>query len=330
MLQLKNATPFAAGIAVFPNEQGIDTLFTMVKATFELDGGWTLADEQLPPQVEDEYWGEPGQSSIKIASDFHTGKPATDIVMLGSACAPEQRQVRQLEVKLSVGQLSKSVRVTGDRVWQNGQISSTKPFFSMPLVYERAFGGRHDIDEETYLAEERNLVGCGFAGKRSAKDMEGLALPNIEEPTDLIRYYNDTPVPAGFGFCSPNWLPRRQFAGTYDDAWQKTRAPYLPQDFDKRFLNAAHPDLIYPGYLQGGEPFSVSNMHPDGVINAVLPQVSVVCGISLQGQSHKPPMNLETVILEPNEKRLSMVWRAAFECDKKVLKISEIELKFSR
>jgi hypothetical protein len=160
--------------------------------------------------------------------------------------------------------------------------------------------------------------------------MDGTALPNIEEPNQLVQYYNDTPIPAGFGYCSPSWLPRRQFAGTYDEAWQKSRAPYLPLDFDNRFLNAAHPDLVYPGYLKGGESFTISNMHPDGEINAILPELSLLCDINLKGQSHKPPMNLETLIFEPNKKQVSMVWRAALECDKNVLNIREINLKLSR
>lgn len=330
MLQLKNATPFAAKIAVFPNEKGIDTLYSIVKGSFLLENAWVLADEQLPPQEEDEYWGEPGQSSIKAASDFHIGKPATDIVMVGEACAPQGRAVSLIDVELCVGQVNKKVRVYGDRVWQRGQISSPKPFTTMPLTYERAFGGRHQIDDKKYLAEERNPVGCSFKGKRSSNEMEGTLLPNIENPDQLIQYQNDTPEPAGFGFCAPDWLPRRQFAGTYDEAWQKKRAPYLPKDFNSSFLNAAHPDLIYPGYINGGEELYIKNMHPDGEIRTSIPQVNIKCDIELKGQTHSPLMNLETLILEPNQKQLSMVWRAAFECDKQVLNINEIVLKLTR
>lgn len=330
MLQLKNATPFAAEMAVFPNEKGIDTLYTIVKASFQLQHAWVLADEQEPPQKEDEYWGEPGLSSIKMASDFHIGKPNTDIVMIGEACAPNLNPVNSLDVHLNVGQLNKTVRVFGDRVWLDGRVSSPKSFTSMPIVYERAFGGRHQIDDEHFLAEEKNPVGCSFKGKRSSSEMNGTLLPNIEELDQLMQYQGDSPSPAGFGFCSPDWLPRRQYAGTYDDVWQKNRAPYLPSDFDINFLNAAHPDLIYPGYLQGGEQLLIKNMHPDGEIRAQLPQLNIKCDINLDGETQSPQMNLETLILEPNQKQISMVWRAAFECDKKVLNISEVELKLTR
>ncbi|WP_196137593.1 DUF2169 domain-containing protein [Aliikangiella sp. G2MR2-5] len=330
MLQLKNTTPFASNVALFPNEHGIDTLYTMVKASFRLENGWVLADEQIPPQAEDEYWGEPSASSLRLASDFHTGKLATDIIMLGNAVAPNGQMVSQLDVEVNVGNISKSVKVFGDRIWKNGAITTAKPFNSMPVVYERAFGGIHQLDDESILAEERNPVGRGFQGKRSASQMEGTLLPNIEDPDELIQYPSDKPKPVGFGCCSPDWLPRRSFAGTYDERWQKTRAPYLPKDFDSRFLNVAHPDLIYSGFIQGGEFFSIKSMHPDGEITGELPRVSMQCEISVAGNKHRLPFFMETLIFEPNLKQVSMVWKAIFECDKQALKVSEIGIKFNR
>ncbi len=38
--------PFAADTALLPNEKGIDTLYILVKATFNIGEQWTLADEQ--------------------------------------------------------------------------------------------------------------------------------------------------------------------------------------------------------------------------------------------------------------------------------------------
>ncbi|MFT6987545.1 MAG: hypothetical protein ACJAT7_003401 [Psychromonas sp.] len=330
MLQLNNTTPFAAEIATFPNEDGIDSLYVIVKATFLMGAQWTLADEQIPPQMGEEYWGEPGQSSLKQLSDFHVGKNSTDIIMQGNACAKNNQQVRQLDVQLAVGQVQKKVRVFGDRHWQNGQPSLPTPFQSMPMVYERAFGGQHEVDQTTILVEERNSVGCGFAGKRSIQEMEGLPVPNIEDPKQPIQSIKDNPLPAGFAPCSGDWLPRRKWAGTYDEHWQTTRAPYLPEDFDKRFLNAAHPDLIYPGYLQGGEAIQITGMHPAGDIQLNVPQIKMLCNAVVNNKAMPLQLNIETLTLQPNEKRLSMVWLAPFECDKTLLKIKEIEVKLSR
>lgn len=330
MLQLNNTTPFAAEFATFPNERGVDSLYVIVKATFLMGPQLSLADVQTPPQMGDEYWGEPEESSIKALSDVHIGKNNTDIIMQGNACALNHQQVRHLDVHLMVGKVHKSVRVFGDRNWVNGLPSLAIPFQSMPLVYERAFGGEHQVSENDLVVEERNLIGCGFAGKRKEQEMEGLALPNIEDPNQLIQNINDFPMPAGFAPCSGQWLPRRQWAGTYDENWQTTRAPYLPDDFDKRFLNAAHPDLIYPGYLQGGEPISIKGMHASGDINLSVPQVKINCYVKLKGKSIPIDLNIETLTIEPNKQQLSLVWLAPFECDKNLLNISEVELKLTR
>ena len=127
MPQLNNTTPFAASTALLFDEDGIDTLYIMVKATFNLGKALTLADEQTPPFATDVYWAEPGQSSIKYASDIHIGKPATDIVMLGHACAPGQQEVTVLDVELAVGAVNKTVRVFGDRHWNDGRITAPAP-----------------------------------------------------------------------------------------------------------------------------------------------------------------------------------------------------------
>mgnify|MGYP000639624543 CR=1 FL=1 len=146
MLHINNRTPLSANMELFPNEEGIDTLYLMVKASFNIGHQWTLTDEQQPPIAEDVYWGEPDKSSLKYASDFHTGKPATDIVMIGNACSPNNDQVNQLDVSLAVGQISKTIRVFGDREWKDDRMSAPKPFQTMPRVYERAYGGIHLID----------------------------------------------------------------------------------------------------------------------------------------------------------------------------------------
>lgn len=330
MLQLHNSTRFAASMALFPNEAAIDTLYIMVKATFNVGKGLTLADVQIPPTPADVYWTEPGKSSIKYASDLHTGKPATDIIMLGHACVPEKKEATQFDVSLTVGQVHKTVRVFGDRQWQDGKITRPAPFRTMAMVYEKAYGGVHFANGQIADAETRNPVGRGFAGTRKPEEMNGVPLPNLEDPKQLIRDITDQPTPAVFGFCAPNWQPRASFAGTYDDAWQKTRAPYLPVDFNSRFLNMASPDLIFPGYLQGGEPVVINHMHPAGEVKFDVPQVGLIARVKVAEHEEIPEFRLETLILEPNQLQFSMVWRAAMHCDKKMLKISEIKIGTTR
>lgn len=331
MLQLKNNTPFASAFAIFPNENGIDTLYIMVKATFVIGAQWTLASVQVPLQHGDDYWGDPAKSSLRMSSDYHIGKPATDIVMIGAACAPEQRPVRQMDVGLQVGSLSKVIRVFGDRAWNHGQITQPEPFVTMPLVYERAFGGEDLIEGGAQRdVEAKNPVGCGFAGLRNLSEMQDLPLPNLECPNHLIRDYRDKPEPACFAPIAPNWQPRANFAGTYDDIWQQTRAPYLPDDYNPRFMNVAPTDLIYPGYLQGGEAVRIIGMHPAGDLEFNLPYVNLSNKVLVAGQEVTSPFHMETLLLDPNHRQLSTVWRATLPCDKKLTKIQQISVSLSR
>ena len=333
MLQLKNATPYEASINLFADPEGIDTLYVVVKGTYHLAGAPKLAEEQVPVVAADEYRDDPASSSLIHVSELHLAKPSTDVVLVGQAWAPRSRAVEQLDVTVAVAERSKTVRVFGDRKWNGGilgvSISAPVPFESMPLVYERAFGGTHktDPDSETALAEERNPIGVGFRGKRKPKEMVGEPLPNLEDPERLIKKPGDPVTPAGFGFIAPSWLPRRTYAGTYDEAWQKKRAPILPEDFDPRFFNAAHPDLTFDRFLEGGEQVQVENVNPRGPLKFRLPRCGADLEVLMDGEAQHPELNLETVLIEPDDERLCLTWRAALPCDKKAVKVQEIRIE---
>ena len=336
MLQLKNKSPFKATIALFPNDKGIDTLYTVIKATFTLEPKLEVAEEQAPIVMADEYWGEPGQSSLKYASEMHLLKPSTDVVMVGEACMPDKQPVTELSVRLKIGDKEKTVLVFGDRQWEKGIMGLRKSepvaFESMPMTFERAYGGTHVIDPETdkIVYEAFNPVGLGFNGKKTKKEIDGSPLPNLENPDKLINSAKDQPAPACFGYVAPAWEPRKSFAGTYDDAWQKKRAPYLPEDFDPRFFNMASPDLIMDQHLNGGEPVIITNMSVKGPILFNLPQCEFDFSVDVDNKIEKPELNLETVLLEPNKQSFSMLWRAALECDKKTLKVNEININLNK
>ncbi len=330
MLQLQNRTPFAASISVFPNVDGVDTLYVNARATFLLGKTWQLADDQPLPTEVDEYYGDPLTTSVKSASDFHVGKTATDIVMQGSACAIDGRAVRELDVQLTVESASKAVRVFGDRVWDGRKISSPEMFESMPLVYERAFGGVADLGSEDAERFDKNPVGVGFSGNFSVNAVSGVPLPNIESPQDLIVSPEDTPDPAGFSFIAPFWNPRAKYAGTYDDEWELERAPYLPLNFDSRFLQAAPAELVYPGFISGGELVTIDGMHPRGRIQFNVPLVNIVCRVEIDSDDVIVPFRIETLLLHPNDLSVSLVWKAAYVCDKSLTKIKNIHLNLKR
>jgi hypothetical protein len=323
MLQLDNQTPFKATIALLPDRFGIDTLFVIIKATVTLRPSLTLAEVQVPLTMADEYYGDPGASSLRVASEMHIGKAGTDVVLIGSAWAVGQRPVPRSQVAMTVAGRQKMILVSGDRVWRGGKPSEAKPFESIPLVWERAFGGVHQRGEKV-MAEERNPVGCGFSGGRSASDVEGLAVPNLEDPARPLQQIGESPTPACLAPIAPSWLPRRQFAGTYDERWQRSRAPYLPDDFDPRFFQSACPEFAFDRYLQVGEHVQVVGALPDGPIAFTVPESHLSVAVTIEGSPHHPAAHLETLLIEPDENRACFTWRASVPCDRRALKVQTI------
>jgi hypothetical protein len=332
MLQLNNQSRFVPAVNVLADREGIDTLYVGVRGTFTLGASPRLSDERLPPVAADAYWGEPGASSLKYASETHVGKRGTDVALVGCAHAPGGRPVAEMLAAVAVAGRRKVVKVIGDRAWRGSGAGATspQPFVTMPLVYERAFGGRDDDDAAGGRApgrgrgEERNPVGRGFRGRRAASDGAGRPLPNLEDPRHPLKTFGEQPPPAAFGFVAPSWQPRRGFAGTYDAAWKRGRAPFLPDDFDLRFSNAAAADLIFEGGLEGGEPLALDGVSPDGPLRLALPTARPRVEVLVAGARENPAVQLETVLIEPDERRLSLTWRAALRCDKRALKIQSI------
>ena len=196
----------------------------------------------------------------------------------------------------------------------------------MALDYERAFGGTHAVSDTQVLSEERNPAGCGFVGQRRLAELVGLPLPNLEDPAQPLRTPGDCPPPLGFGAIAPTWLPRRRFAGTYDERWQRERAPLLPRDFDARFFQVAHPRLIQPGYLRGGEPVVLRNLSAESELRFTVPTLNLEALVQLGNNVERPPLQLEMMLIAPDENRVELLFRAVVSCDKQLLRVRQVEI----
>jgi hypothetical protein len=327
MLQFRNETGLAGTIFASPDPDGIDSLYTVVKGTFVVGDRVLPAEQQVPVALAAEHHGDPAASSIRVPADTSLVKPATDVLLLGTAYAPGGRSALYTDVSLAVGPLHRIVRVFGDRRWRidgvSHAISEPEPFQAMPLVWERAYGGM-DVEAGQPTAEIRNPVGRGFRAEKGESPLDNLELPNLEDPYDPITSWKQRPVPVSFAPVCAHWEPRRSLAGTYDEQWQQGRAPYLPQDFDPRFFQLAPAGLIADGYLSGGEVVTVRGATPGGYLTFQLPKLQVLVAYVLNGSREQRPANLDTVIIEPDAMRVILVWRAVLACDKQLLRVSEV------
>jgi hypothetical protein len=255
LLEVANETPFPVAMLRWEDPEGQARLSVVVKATYSWRGGLRPVAAQPPLTETDEHYGDPVTSSVRFESDLVPTKPRADVVVVGHAHAPGRTPVAQLAVGLVVGRLRHALAVFGDRTWQWQRvgaptISAPVPFLSMPLTYERAFGG-FDVAAGLYCPE--NLHGTGFIGKRARESVDGVKLPNVEDPRALIRAWNTHPRPAGLGCYGRGCLPR------------------LAQASTPAFFNAAHPDLQVDGWLRGDEEVELINLCSEPRVRFFLP-----------------------------------------------------------
>jgi len=333
LLQLINNTPFQAALAVMTDKNGAEKAVVAVKATFSLPHEnqpvW-LADKQIPILYCDEYWDQPGKSSIKFPVDLVLGKAGTDIGLVGHAYSSHETPVQRLQACLQVGVYKKEILIFGNRRWKKRnflpgfEISAPEPFIKMALRLELAFGGE-DQDDNKNGYDRNNPLGSGFCV--SEQNIEGRSLPNLENPVELIQNWHDEPAPACFGFVSSSWLPRVRYAGTYDDQWRKQRSPLLPQDFELRFNNAAMPDLCAIPFLEGGERVGLLNLSKDIIPEFNLPNLKVKVFFKIGYEIHAQLAELQTLIFDPDENRFCMVWGSACGFGKQLSQMRYVGIK---
>ena len=314
-MHMINATGLSAGEFLLPDRHGAETLLVVVKGTWHIgkNGSLSLAEEQVPVHLEPIYHGEPGASSLIHDTDVVLEKPGTDCILLGHAWAPKGR-AGSVDVTFAVGPVRRTVRVFGERIWMNclwPSISDPVPFESIPLLWERSFGGTDtswDDPAQHELCLE-NPVGRGLLACESKLLIDGARLPNLEDPACLIKRPTDRPQPIGFGSVPQHWQPRVGYAGTYDQHWRRNRFPLPPEDQDPRFYCSAAAGLTTPQYLVGNEAVLMENAAKDGPLRFALPGVRPHITVRLGQAEQELKVALDTLIVEPDQERLVLVWR---------------------
>lgn len=313
-MKIVNETPLAVAPFVTMDGPGRCRLTLILKGTYVMAPGTTAvpAPEPLFPTGDEPYPDDAeGTGSLRYASDFVPRRPRADLLLVGTCHAPGGTAATSCRVTFGVGERRKTLRVTGDRTWREwaGAVvgaSEPKPFTSMPLRYERAFGGsRFPL----------NPVGRGFDETPDEGDRRR-PLPNVEDPGHLLVSPNDRPGPAGFGPLPLTWPQRLPKAGTYDDAWLKQDWPGFPPDFDEGFFNAAPADL-QAASLAGDEELFFENLHPvHAEYRCRLPSVRPRCFVrpssgaaASEADLVEIPLTLDTLWVDMDAERLVLVWR---------------------
>ncbi len=290
---------------------GRELALVVVKGTFSFTG--QLADRQMGVRLSDEFWApnQAQESSIRWPSDRVIQKYGADVVVVGAARSA--KPVRQVEVIVRAGPRRVHLRVHGERVFFRGAsgrvaIGDAAPFTVKPIVYERAFGGS---SPDGLVIERRNPVGRGVAPREV--DLVDTPAPQIEPAGAPIKGAGGDHGPAGLGAIAPHWLPRARYAGTFDARWESERMPLMPEDFDVRFNNCAHPLLQLDEPLLPGTPVGIDGMSVEGPIATSMPRlearVTAIFDDNTTSSLHPLP---DTLVVAVEERRLELSCRATF------------------
>lgn len=328
-----NETKVEAGWTLGFEPDGRELLVIAIKATYTIpENGYepVLADEQVPLIEADEFTGEPGLTAVKYETDYAHRKPLCDVLLNGSAYAPEGKPISQVQVGLKVGTMVKTFNVFGDRYWETGLVSTSPSkannFISMPISYDNAFGGVDNFhqDESKHRTYVWNPVGKGYHENLSGELVDGTPMPNTEELNNTVTRPNQNYKPMAFNAMGRNFKSRYPFAGTYDQQWLDNQAPFWPDDFDYRYFQAASPDQQIP-YPVGGEEIALKSLTPSGINRFQIPKKAMpVLFIPYKGKEQLVDTVIDTILLEPDLQRFSLTWRVSYPLRRNCFELKQV------
>lgn len=320
-MKIQNSSSLKLGFFWCQKDPPAHHLTFVVKGTFEIapDGKVFAAEEQAPLCGDSYYEGESAKG-CRYPSDFAPFKPRADVMVVGTChVLGGSKQIAKAGLRMegmvdgrSRTLIDKAVAVIGDRTWtrhpaSGGRIpSAAEPFESMPLRFERAFGG---------TGAASNPIGTGSA-PAGTRTEELPPLPNLELADTRIKSPEDRPATAWLGALDRRWADRASLAGSYGADWLAKRWPWFPEDFDWGYFNGAPRDQQVTGYLRGDERVTLEGLHPAlARLETTLPGVRPRCFVRRAGSAtsdlEEVKLVLDTVWIDADSGKMVVAWRGA-------------------
>lgn len=326
-----------------------ETVFVLLaKRTYDFRGNAapTIADKAIPLALTDRYFdgGDPETATVQFESEVAPFKLATDFVVIGSAAAPGGKPVLHLDAIVEIADVKKRIRVFGERICEfvQGRVPRVKdpePFTEMEIRYERAYGGIETKSVPGMMVlYPRNPMGTGFVFANRADTVDGLRLPNLEDPADLLtperlivgapEKWPGQPLPQGFGWFPKIAYPRCSFVGalppfaTPGVPLKEETLGLVPKNqialgrqfrlpsYDVRFNHGASLGLTVP-FLSGGEAVRLTNLTAEGELSFSLPREKPKLALDIGSGFTELPAVLHTACVRVKDRQLDMIWRGA-------------------
>lgn len=305
-MELRNKTDLQAGWL----NTSLDDLYQLGaaigRACYRLNGSDLVpaADVEWPVD------GAGGPSSFgEMPPDSPFMPGGFDVMVVGECVQPGGEAGESAAVELRIGRgFHRRIDVFGDRVWVEvgtGLVPSRPaPFVSMPLTWDRAFGGTAKVETGEFPWPE-NPEGRGFFG--TAEAALGGALPNLEDPSDRVRGWDQRVTP----WC---WGPYPS-----DGSLRSTSSVDVdPEDpigitrLKPTLFNQAHPNMVIPASdtPSPGDLVEVHNMSSSGVVRFALPAAAYHLHTQLEDRNYLFPMVMDQLLMNPTEGLVAFSYRA--------------------
>lgn len=343
-------------LGIAPNQANDTYVFALVKTTFTYqEPGRIQLVEPIP--LYNNFFNEDEEPRFKAGTDFWPVKLGTDIAIKGFAIPPGGKPATSITSSLQVGGYKKDVAVFGKRtVSCKGaggiRFSSPKPFEQVELTYNNAYGGidwRVPVEEPLSMDTKirlqtdhpglypRNHFGKGYVVLPDPEDINGIELPNLENPADLLtekrliigdpKAWHKQPLPWCFDWNPMFFFHRCAFFGGADgwypapeESVTEVTMGLLPSnyrsqfqgdlldsmDFDSRFFSEASTGLAVP-FLTGNEPVTLEGFHAEGRKQFTLPGAPKIELFIEDKKVANTPL-LHSLLFLTEERKFCMLW----------------------
>ena len=277
----------------------------IIKAMFDIDNASLRpADIQAWPV------GEAVETDFgKFDEESPFRRQGVDVIVLGNAY-PLDIQARRSQVQLQLGSLAYAMDVFGDRQWfRSGDqliASEPEPFSHIPMTWDRAYGGKCPV-ETGELPFHQNALGRGFYV--DAESAEGGFLPNLEDPANPVRSWEDQPEPVGVAPLGRDSSLRILNSVDLDLDAEPPRIKQIKPSY----YNNANPALIMPSPPAAGTMMSLSGVRPSGEkIVFAMPAGTFHTYVQLAERRYVFPAHLESIVVLSEEMKVLLGFRCCF------------------
>lgn len=284
--------------------------------------------------------------------DLSLLKPCSDLVVRAVAHAPGGHATTRMEVAVELPGRGHRValRVVGDRRCSASAdrlvFSPPTPFLTMPIEWNRAYGGTDataELDDDVDALQlalllggrrrwgeyPRNPLGLAWRVGPGLSRLDGVALPNLEDPRrglrpeDLpvasVRAWARQPLPRSFGWIDAAWFPRCAHAGSVPDVddpralelggWETENPMGRPTSPTPRLLWSGGAPGLAVAPLHGGEIVRTLGLDPQGEFLLRLPTPPRRAGAGRGIDDEATRWAVHTCAIDLPDRLVHTVWR---------------------